>query len=256
MGRAIARRLGSGVSVFLADARAEGLAEAAEVLRAEGFDVHEQIVDVSNLDSVRDLAKRAAETAPVQTVVHTAGLSPIQGTVERLLEVDLVGTAHVLDVFGDTIATGGAGVMVASMAGYRVQLDAETEEALKTTPTDQLLKIPALDPSQIPDNDTGYAIAKRANQLRVQGVSAAWGRRGARVNSISPGIISTPMALAELEGPAKELMEGMMAAGGSGRIGTPNDIAEATAFLVGPGSTFITGTDLLVDGGVTAAFDG
>jgi NAD(P)-dependent dehydrogenase (short-subunit alcohol dehydrogenase family) len=189
----------------------------------------------------------------VTAVVHTAGVSPVQASVDAIMRVDLLGTALMLDAFGDVIGHGGAGVFISSMAGTMAALDPDFEVRLATTPTGQLLALAELSAGAISDSGTAYAIAKRANQVRVRAASLSWGRRGARVNSISPGVISTPMGAAELDGPHGEIMRAMIAASGTGRIGTPEDIAGAAIFLIGSDAGFITGTDLLVDGGVIAS---
>ena len=177
----------------------------------------------------------------------------MQAPVDAIMRVDLLGTALLLDAFGAVISRGGAGVFVASMAGTMATLDPGFELRLATTPTDQLLELPELAAEAITDSGTAYAVAKRANQVRVQAASVVWGKRGARVNSLSPGIIATPMGAAELDGPHGEIMRAMIAGSGTGRIGTPEDIAAAVDFLIGPDAGFITGTDLLVDGGVVAS---
>ena len=185
-------------------------------------------------------------------MAHTAGLSPSQAPAEAILAVDLLGTALVLKEFGDVVAPGGAGVVIASMAGHMFPpLPPEQEKALAHNPPDQLLKLDFI--SSITDPNFAYPIAKQANHIRVRAASAHWGRRGARINSISPGIISTPMGQQELASPVGDGMRAMIAMSGTGRQGTPDDIASATAFLLGPDASFITGTDLLVDGGVIAA---
>lgn len=253
MGVAVARRLGSGATVVLADVNSDGLAAVASALRSDGYQVVEQITDVSDAQSVGVLAKMAGDLGRVEAVVHTAGLSPVQAQVPAILAVDLLGTALMLDAFSGCIASGGAGVFVASMAGTMFPMDPPLEHLLATTPTGSLLDLPAL--AAIADPGTAYGMAKRANQVRVRAASAAWGRRGARVNSISPGIISTPMGAAELAGPHGEAMRAMLAASPAGRVGTAEDIASAVAFLIGPMSSFITGTDLLVDGGVVASLN-
>jgi NAD(P)-dependent dehydrogenase (short-subunit alcohol dehydrogenase family) len=177
----------------------------------------------------------------------------VQATVDAIMRVDLLGTALVLDAFGEVIASGGAGVFISSMAGTMASLDPDFERRLATTPTDELLELPGLSRKAISDAGAAYAVAKRANQVRVQAASLAWGRRGARVNSLSPGVVATSMGEAELDGPHGEIMRAMIAASGTGRIGMPDDIAGAVAFLVGADAGFITGTDLLVDGGAIAA---
>lgn len=251
MGTAVARRLGSGSVVVLADVDEAALDATAAGLRAEGYEVVEQPTDVSDGASVGALAETAAGHGRVEVVVHTAGLSPVQAPVDAILRVDLLGTALVLDAFATVVAPGGAGVVVASMAGSMAPPDPDFERRLATTPTASLLDLPEL--AGITDPGAAYGIAKRANQVRVRAASVEWGRRGVRVNTISPGIISTPMSAAELEGPSGDLMRTMIATSATGRIGTPHEIAAAVEFLTGPHSTFITGTDLLVDGGVVAA---
>jgi NAD(P)-dependent dehydrogenase (short-subunit alcohol dehydrogenase family) len=252
MGRAIARRLGGGSTLMLADVNPAALGEAAEALRAEGHQVVEQVTDVSDAASVGALASAATELGRVDVLVHTAGLSPVQASVSAILHVDLLGTALVLDAFGAAIALGGAGVFIASSAGSMMPQDVDFERLLATTPTAALLDLPQLSESVIADPGFAYGIAKRANQVRVRAASVPWGRRGARVNSISPGVISTPMGVAELNGPSGEFMQSMVSGSGTGRLGTPDDIAAAAEFLVGPQASFVTGTDLLVDGGAVA----
>jgi NAD(P)-dependent dehydrogenase (short-subunit alcohol dehydrogenase family) len=252
MGHAIARRLGAGKTVLLADNNAAALTTVANTLSADGHQVDSREVDVSSPESVHALAEHAASLGTVTQVAHTAGLSPSQASAEAILAVDLLGTALVLQEFGEVIAAGGAGVAVASMSGYLVPpLSAEHEQALAHTPADELLQLKFV--QNLTHPGFAYAIAKQANHIRVRAASAQWGRRGARINSISPGIISTSMTQQELASPVGDGMRSMIAMSATGRLGTADDIAAATAFLLGPESTFITGTDLLVDGGVVAA---
>ncbi|MCO6748549.1 SDR family oxidoreductase [Streptomyces albidoflavus] len=253
MGEAIARRQGPGNRLLLADFDEATLAAVAERLRGQGHEVVTQAVDVSSASSVTALAEAAAGLGPVTQVVHTAGLSPVQASPAAVLRVDLLGTALVVEEFGHVVAPGGAGVVIASMAGHmlRTPLTAEQESALAHTPAEELLRLPFADPEAL--GQGAYGLAKYGNRLRVQAASAAWGARGARINSVSPGVIATPMGQQELDGASGRTMRAMVAASGTGRLGTPEDIAEAAAFLLGPGASFITGNDLLVDGGVVAA---
>jgi NAD(P)-dependent dehydrogenase (short-subunit alcohol dehydrogenase family) len=253
MGSAIAKRLGSGSTILVADVNASALGVVAGELRADGYRVVEQVTDVSEVSAVAALAEAASALGRVEVLVHTAGLSPVQASVHAILLVDLLGPALLLDAFGSVIAPGGAGVFIASMAGTMYPQDAEFEWRLATTPTADLLELPELSEEVITDPGTAYGIAKRANQARVRAAALSWGRRSARVNSISPGIISTPMGNAELDGPSGEFMRAMVAGSATGRLGTPHDIAAAVEFLVGPQASFISGTDLLVDGGVVAS---
>ncbi|HSA50365.1 MAG TPA: SDR family oxidoreductase [Yinghuangia sp.] len=254
MGQAIARRTGSGRKLLLADFNEDALHEVAGRLRDEGHDVAARTVDVADHDSVRGLADAAAELGPVTRVAHTAGLSPTQASADRILRVDLLGVALVLEEFARVVARGGAGVVIASMAGHMAAgLPAEHETALARTATDELLKLPFLAPAVLSDPGAAYALAKRANALRVQAAAGAWGERGARVNSISPGVIATPMGHQELDGESGQSMRMLVDMSATRRLGTPDDIAGAAAFLLGPDSAFVTGTDLLVDGGAVAA---
>ncbi|ACC38712.1 short-chain type dehydrogenase/reductase [Mycobacterium marinum M] len=252
MGQAIARRLGSGKTVLLADNNADTLASVSETLAAEGHDVKSRGVDVCAAESVHDLAQYAATLGAVTQLAHTAGLSPAQASAQAILAVDLLGVALVLQEFGAVIAPGGAGVIIASMAGHLLPPpSAEQERELAHRPPGQLLELDFV--GSIVEPAFAYPFAKQANSIRVRAASRQWGQREARVNSISPGIISTPMGQQELASPVGDGMRAMIAMSGTGRIGTPDDIAAAAAFLLGPEATFITGADLLVDGGVVAA---
>ncbi|MCX4091354.1 SDR family oxidoreductase [Nocardia sp. alder85J] len=252
MGLAIARRIGSGRRLVLADFNADTLDAAATVLRGEGHDVTTEVVDVSDAVSVRALAAAAAALGRLTHVAHTAGLSPTQAPADRILHVDLLGVAVVLEEFAPVIAPGGAGVVIASMAGHMAPglLTADQEKQLATVPAAELLALAALDGVDNPGH--AYSLAKRANVLRVQAAAGAWGARGGRINSISPGVISTPMGQQELEGESGTHMRALVDMSPTKRLGTPDDIAAAAVFLLDSQSAFITGTDLLVDGGVVA----
>ena len=252
MGRAIARRLGVGKTVMFADFDESILRASAAALSDDGYDVHTQTVDVASTESVANLVHTAQSRGTVRQLAHTAGLSPSQASTERILAVDLLGVALIVDAFGEVVGSGGAGVVVASMAGHMVPpLPAEHAHALATAAPKDLLALPFV--TAIDDPGWAYVIAKQANLLRVQAASGVWGQRNARINSISPGIISTPMGRSELDSPVGEGMRAMVTASPAKRLGTPEDIAAAAGFLLGPEASFITGTDLLVDGGVVAA---
>ncbi|VAZ87563.1 Glucose 1-dehydrogenase 4 [Mycobacterium pseudokansasii] len=252
IGHAIARRSGSAKTVLLADNDDETLASVVESLSAAGHQVLGHSVDVASAESVRGLARYAASLGDVTHVAHTAGLSPAQASAQAILAVDLLGVALMLQEFGEVVAPGGAGVVIASMAGHLVPpLTAEQEQALAHNPPGDLLSLDFV--SRVTEPAFAYPIAKQANHIRVRAASVPWGRRGARINSISPGIISTPMGQQELNSAVGDGMRAMIAMSGTGRIGTPDDIAAAAAFLLGPDASFVTGTDLLVDGGVIAA---
>lgn len=255
MGEVIARRQGSGKKLVIADFNAASLQRVAETLRGDGYEVVAHEVDVSSRESVAALAAAASALGDVVQLAHTAGLSPTQAPAEAILKVDLAGVAYVIDEFGAIIAPGGSAVVIASMAGsFGVgSFPAELEGALAATPSDQLLDLPVWADPSFANPGAAYSIAKRANQLRVQSASIAWGARGARINSVSPGVISTPMGQEELAGPSGAQMRAMIDVSGRGRVGTSGDIASAVSFLLSAEADFITGTDLLVDGGVVAA---
>ncbi|MEZ0065016.1 NAD(P)-dependent dehydrogenase (short-subunit alcohol dehydrogenase family) [Streptacidiphilus sp. MAP12-20] len=254
IGRAIARRVGAGRTLLLAGHDQAGTEQAAAELRGDGYATVTRPTDISDRAAVEALAEQAASLGPITHVVHAAGVSPTQASIERLLHVDLLGTAYILDAFAQVVAPGGAGIVVASMAGHRESpYDREVEQALATTPTDELLALPFLRPERIGSTVHAYALSKRANSLRVQTAAAAWGRRRARVNTVSPGVIITPLALDELSGPRKEWFEHLRQTCAAKRFATPDEVGDVAAFLLGPQAGFITGADLLMDGGVTSA---
>jgi len=252
MGISIARRVGAGRTIVLADINAAGLSAAADALTVDGHHVLTREVDVTSRSSVAAVADMAAAAGRVTAVVHTAGLSPQQASAAAVLAVDLLGVALSIDEFGRVIEPGGAGVVIASMAGHmQPALDPALEQKLATAPAEDLLGLDAC--STITSSQMAYPFAKRANQIRVAATALTWGERGARINSISPGVISTAMGRLELDSESGALMRAMVENSGLRRLGTPEDIAAATEFLLGPSAAFITGTDLLVDGGVVGA---
>ena len=254
IGQAIARRVGSGRVLLLAAHSQEATGAAAKQLRGDGFEVEVQATGISDRKAVEALADTAAAMGPVTQVIHAAGVSPTQASIERVMEVDLAGTAYILDAFARVIAPGGAGIVVASMAGHRESpYEREIEHALATTPTDELLTLPFLHPDKVGSSIHAYALAKRGNSLRVETAAAAWGKRGARVNTISPGVIITPLALDELSGPRKDWFENVRQVCAAKRFATSDEVGDAAAFLLGDKAGFITGADLLMDGGVTSA---
>ena len=255
IGQAIARRVSAGKHVLLADLRQQNADAAAKVLRDAGFDVSTASVDVSSRQSVHALVETATAIGAITGVIHAAGVSPAQASPAAILKVDLYGTALVLEEFGNVIARGGAGVVIASQSGHRLPaLNPEQDHALATTPTDQLLDLPMLQPDQIKDSLHAYQLSKRGNSLRVMAEAVRWGKRGARVNTIRPGIIITPLANDELKGPRGPGYRRMMELCAAGRAGTPDEVGTIGALLMGPDGAFITGSDFLMDGGVTAAY--
>lgn len=255
IGLAIARRVSAGKHVLLADLRSENADAAAKTFRDAGFATSTATVDVSSRDSVEALVAKAAGLGDVTGVIHAAGVSPTQAPPEVILRVDLYGTALVLETFGDVIAPGGSAVVIASQSGHRLPpLTVEQNKALATTPVEELLDLSMLQPDQIKDPLHAYQVSKRGNALRVMAEAVRWGKRGARVNTISPGIIITPLANDELNGPRGPDYRRMLEISAAGRAGTADEIATLAALLMGPDGAFITGSDVLADGGVTAAY--
>src|SRR4051794_32644153 len=276
IGQAIARRTGAGKHLLLADFNETNLQHAKTALEDAGHTVTTQRVDVSDAASVRALAQAAAGLGDVVQVISTAGVSPVQAPAEAVLAVDLCRAAAgvpragaragagraadlsappvVLEEFRKVPAPGGAGVPTPSTAAHTPPpLDPQTAHALAFTPVEELLALPVLGPDAVPNSGAAYAISKQANHLRVQAAAVPWGDRGARVNCISPGIILTPLARDEMSGPGAEGYRKMIDVSAAGRVGTADEVATAAAFLLGPDAGFITGTDLLIDGGVIAA---
>jgi NAD(P)-dependent dehydrogenase (short-subunit alcohol dehydrogenase family) len=255
IGQAIARRVSAGKHVVLADMREDNATAAAEVLRNAGYEVSVATVDVSSRETVHGLVDKATALGDVTGLIHAAGVSPTQASPATILKVDLYGTALVLEEFGNVIARGGAGVVIASQSGHRLPpLTVEQNRALATTPVEELLSLPFLQPDQVKDSLHAYQLSKRGNSLRVMAEAVRWGRRGARVNTISPGIIVTPLAKDELSGPRGAGYRRMIEVSAAGRAGTPDEVGTVGALLMGPEGGFITGSDFLMDGGVTAAY--
>jgi NAD(P)-dependent dehydrogenase (short-subunit alcohol dehydrogenase family) len=254
MGVACARRLGTGTHLVLADFDDAKLVAVVSELTDDGFTVTGHAVDVSKRASVDGLVDVVRGIGSLRTLVHTAGLSPTQASGPRVLEVDMLGTDHVLNAFLDIVEPGTVAVCIASMAGSMADLPRELERAVTVATTDGLMD--ALGDMDLDDFGATYSVAKRVNQLRVEQAAVAWGPRGGRVVSISPGIISTPMGRQEITEGAGEQMQGMLDISPVPRIGTAEDIASAVQWLASPAASFVSGCDLRVDGGVTAAIRG
>ena len=255
IGQAIARRVGVGKHVLLSDMRPENANAAAEVLGNVGYEVSVATVDASSREAVHALVETATSRGDVTGLIHAAGVSPTQASPATILKVDLYGTALVLEEFGNVIARGGAGVVIASQSGHRLPpLTVEQNRALAMTPVEELLSLPFLQPDQVTDSLHAYQISKRGNSLRVMAEAVRWGKRGARVNTISPGIIVTPLAKDELSGSRGAGYRRMIEVCAAGRAGTPDEVGTVGALLMGSDGSFITGSDFLMDGGVTAAY--
>lgn len=253
MGLPVARRLGVGKQVFLADFSADSLATAEKLLTNDGYSVHTAVVDIADYASVVNLAQKAAEIGLVETIVHTAGVGPSVGSARRVYDVDLLGTVNVIDAFLPVVQAGSNLVCVSSMAGHLCPpLSPGLENHLATAPREQILDHPDLKIDDLEGYEgagAAYSISKRANTFRVQASAGAWGLKGARINSVSPGVVSTELGRKETEGPAGKFVK----LSPVGRVGTPEDVVNAVAFLVNPASSFITGNDILVDGGVVSS---
>jgi NAD(P)-dependent dehydrogenase (short-subunit alcohol dehydrogenase family) len=255
IGQAIARRVGVGKHVILADRNEANAKAAGDVMSNAGYDVSVATVNVSSREAVRALVGKAGERGDVTGLIHAAGVSPSQAPPETIFQVDLYGTAVVLEEFGSVIARGGSGVVISSQSGHRLPpLTIEQNKALALTPTDELLNLSFLQLDQVKDSLHAYQLSKRGNSLRVMAEAVRWGKRGARVNTISPGIVMTPLAKDELNGPRgagyRKMIEGSVAK----RAATPDEVGAVGALLMGPDGGFITGSDFLMDGGVTAAY--
>ncbi|QJU56976.1 SDR family oxidoreductase [Sphingomonas sp. AP4-R1] len=255
LGVAIARRTGAGQHVVLADVRAETAQTAAESLLDAGFEASTAAVDIASRESVQALVKTATAIGPITGLIHAAGVSPSMASAEVILRIDLYGTAVLLEEFGNVIAEGGAGIVIASQSGHRLAaLTPEEDTALALTPSEDLLALPMLQPDAVTDTLHAYQLSKRANVLRVKAEAPRWGKRGARINAISPGIVITPLARHELTGPRADYYNRMIQGSPVGRAGTPDEVGTIGALLMGRDGAFITGSDILMDGGVTAAW--
>lgn len=255
IGIAIARRMGYGMKIIIGDRRIANAELMAETMNRAGFDASPFEMDLSSRESILDLTDNAQRLGKIKMLINAAGVSPSQASIETILKVDLYGTAVLLEEAGKVIAEKGTGVTISSQSGYRLPaLTAEEDEQLATTPTEQLLSIDLLRPENIHDTLHAYQLAKRCNVKRVMAEAVHWGKRGARINSISPGIIVTPLAIDEFNGPRGDFYKNMFAQCPAGRPGTADEVANVADLLMSDRGAFITGSDILIDGGATAAY--
>lgn len=255
LGMAIVRRIAYGNRIFVADWKLENAKAITKTLVEAGFDAIPFKTDISDRNSVLELITAAQKEGEISMFVNAAGLSPSQSTKEHILEVDLYGTAILLEEFGKVIKPGGSGVTISSQSGYRMPaLTAEEDRLLATTPTEDLLKLEMLQPANIKDTLHAYQMAKRCNGKRVMAEAVKWGERGARINAISPGIVITPLALDEINGPRGDFYKNMFAKCPAGRPGMADEIANVAELLMSEKGAFITGSDFLIDGGATASY--
>ena len=255
IGMAIARRIGAGMKIVIGDKKVENAENIARIMKDAGFDTVAMEMDLSSRESIKHLIANAQNYGNITMLVNAAGVSPSQAPVEAILKVDLYGTAVLLEEVGKVIARGGVGVTISSQSGHRMPaLTPEEDEQLACTPTEELLKLDLLQPENIRDTLHAYQMAKRCNEKRVMAESVKWGERGARLNSISPGIVVTPLAIDEFNGPRGDFYKNMFAKCPAGRPATADEIANVAELLMSDKGAFITGADFLVDDGATASY--
>lgn len=255
IGMAIGRRMGTEKKIVIGDKKKENADEIARIMNNAGFDAVSVEMDISSRKSVSDLIAEAQQYGEISMLVNAAGVSPSQASIETILKVDLYGTAVLLEEVGKVICKGGTGVTISSQSGHRMPaLDAATDEQLALTPTEELLALEVLQSENIRDTLHAYQMAKRCNVKRVMAEAVKWGERGARINSISPGIVVTPLALDEFNGPRGDFYKNMFTKCPAGRPGTADEIANVAELLMSDRGAFITGADFLIDGGATASY--
>lgn len=255
IGMAIARRVGFGKKIVIGDRSIANAQAAAKIMTEAGFDTYAMEMDLSSRASIRALIEKAQEFGPVTMLVNAAGVSPSQASVETILKVDLYGTAVLLEEVGKIIAKGGCGVTISSQSGWRMPaLTAEQDRYLATASTEELLNLDILQPGNIRDSLHAYQLAKRCNEKRVMAEAVRWGERGARINDIAPGIIVTPLAIDEFNGPRGDFYKNMFAKCPAGRPGTADEVANVAELLMSERAAFITGSTILIDGGATASY--
>ena len=255
IGMAIARRMGYGRKIVIGDKKMENAEAISNTMNEAGFDTVTVEMDLSSRESIMKLIEKAQGFGEVSMLVNAAGVSPSQASIEAILKVDLYGTAVLLEEVGKIIKKGGVGVTISSQSGWRMPaLTAEEDELLATTPTEELLKLPLLQPENIKDTLHAYQMAKRCNEKRVMAEAVKWGQRGARLNDIAPGIVVTPLAIDEFNGPRGDFYKNMFANCPAGRPGTADEIANVAELLMSDKAAFITGSTFLIDGGATAIY--
>jgi len=252
---AIARRIGFGKKIILGDKKLENANAVAKIMNEAGFDVVPFEMDLSSRKSILNIIAEAQKHGEIKYMVNGAGVSPSQAPIEAILKVDLYGTAVLLEEVGKVIAEGGSGVTISSQSGFRMpQLTAEEDRMLATTPTEELLNLDILKPENIRDTLHAYQMAKRCNEKRVMAECIKWGERGARLNDIAPGIIVTPLAIDEFNGPRGDFYKNMFAKCPAGRPGTADEVANVAELLMSDKGAFITGSTFLIDGGATSSY--
>lgn len=255
IGLAIARRMGHGKKIVVSDKNINNAQTVTKIMTEAGFDAVAVEADISSRKSILNMIAAAQKYGEIAMLINAAGVSPSQASIETILKVDLYGTAVLLEEVGKVIKAGGTGVTISSQSGHRMAaLGAETDEQLAVTPAEELLQLEVLKPANIKDTLHAYQMAKRCNVKRVMAEAIKWGVKGARINSISPGIIVTPLALDEFNGPRGEFYKNMFAKCPAGRPGTADEVANVAELLLSQQGAFINGADFLIDGGATAAY--
>lgn len=255
IGMAIARRMGYGKKIVVGDKSIENAKTIAEAMNGAGFDVIPMEMDLSSRPSILNIITEAQKYGEISMLVNAAGVSPSQAPIEAILKVDLYGTAVLLEEVGKVIKQGGVGVTISSQSGWRMPaLSAEDDRLLATTPTEELLNLDILQPGHIRDTLHAYQMAKRCNEKRVMAEAVKWGERGARLNDIAPGIIVTPLAIDEFNGPRGDFYKNMFAKCPAGRPGTADEVANVAELLMSDKGAFITGSTILIDGGATSSY--
>lgn len=255
IGMAIARRIGYGKKIIIGDKNVKNAQNISKTMNDAGFDTAPVEMDLSSRESILSMIGKAKKYGDITMLINSAGVSPSQASIETILKVDLYGTAVLLEEVGKVIVPNGVGVTISSQSGHRMpQLSAEEDRLLACTPTEELLNLSILQPENIKDTLHAYQMAKRCNEKRVMFEAVNWGKKGARINSISPGIIVTPLAIDEFNGIRGDFYKNMFAKCPAGRAGTADEVANVAELLLSSKGAFITGSDFLIDGGATASY--
>lgn len=255
IGMAIARRMGYGMKIIIGDIKIENAEKISKIMKDAGYDAEAAEMDLSDRNSIKSFIAKGQNYGDIKMLVNAAGVSPSQASVQTILKVDLYGTAVLLEEVGKVICSGGVGITISSQSGKHMpQLTAQEDAMLACTPTEELLSLKLLQPENIKDTLHAYQIAKRCNEKRVMAEAVKWGNRGARINSISPGIIVTPLAIDEFNGSRGDFYKNMFAKCPARRPGTADEVANVAELLMSDKGAFITGTDFMCDGGATASY--
>ena len=237
---AIARRMGYGKKIIMGDKKIKNAKSIAKIMNDAGYDVEPIEMDLSSRESILNMIQIAKSYGDISMLINGAGVSPSQAPIEMILKVDLYGTAVLLEEVGKVIKEGGVGVTISSQSGHRMkQLTALEDEQLAITPTEELLSLDLLQVDNIQDTLHAYQLAKRCNEKRVMSEAVKWGQRG---------------AIDEFNGPRGDFYKNMFEKCPAGRPATADEVANVAELLMSEKGAFITGTDILIDGGATASY--